>query len=141
MAGNVGRVADNTIEKVYARYVFSQNIMSDKVNYRIIYQRIIQMTNIQRDFIKEINFYSTSPKNLDFYENYFGCNVHFNRDKLKIVIDREVYNIPLRKDPVLFEILKKQADLMLNLYPINKDFIDLVNYATLKAINNTILKP
>lgn len=114
----------------------SEMDISEELKVAIIFQRIKQMTGIESKIFEKIEFSRSKPKNIKLYEIYFNCPILFNKDKTSLVIYKDVYDVPFKtEDPILFEILKSQADIMLNNMPENITFVDNVSQYIIRSIH------
>lgn len=109
--------------------------LSEELKVAIIYQRIKQMTGIEGKIFERIEFSRSKPKNVKLYELYFNCPILFEKDKTSLIIYKDVYDVPFKtEDRILFEILKKQADIMLHNMPCNVTFVDIVCQYIIRAM-------
>lgn len=109
--------------------------ISNELKVAIIYQRILQITKERKKVFEKIQLAIKTPKNVKVYEPYFHCPVVFNSSETVLVIYQDLYEKPLEtKDPILLEILKKQADVMLNNMQKNSSFLDIVKQSVIKSI-------
>lgn len=135
-------VESNIISTVWAQsdYYWSglyvrETDISTELKVAIIYRMILSMTGVSGPVFKKIYLSIKKPKNVRYYEEFFNTEIVFASRATELKIHGHLFHLPVgRKDPVLCELLKRQADSMLNKTSENITFIDLVNQAIFRAI-------
>ena len=106
--------------------------------YNIVKQAIAPF-NIS---LKCLNFIYSAPKNIKIYEGYFQCPIYFNSQMTSIVFSfSEIEKIHLNRfDPILYRLLKKQADRLVGQLEIYDNFEDRLNTIILYCIQKKDIK-
>ncbi|MBI1452366.1 MULTISPECIES: helix-turn-helix domain-containing protein [Acinetobacter] len=113
-----------------------ETAISEELQVGIIFQRVKQITGENTNVFNRVTLAIPKPKNTRKYEEYFGCPVIFDAELTSFHICKHVIEMPLSsEDPVLFELLKKQAEEMMKKMPKNSTFLENVNQAIIKSIN------
>lgn len=91
-------------------------LLVDETAIALFYNIIKQAVHPLKVSLKCLRFIYSAPENTRIYEDYFKCPVIFNARETSIVFSfSEVEKISLnRSDPILYRILKKQADRLIN---------------------------
>ena len=98
-------------------------LLVDETAISLFLNIIIKAINPLKFSIKKLNFIYQQPKNVKVYEDYFDCPVFFDAHITSIVFSfSEIETIYLdRADPILYKILKKQADNLIDKLEVYDD--------------------
>ncbi|WP_146196688.1 helix-turn-helix domain-containing protein, partial [Acinetobacter stercoris] len=84
----------------------------------------------------KIEFTQSKPNNTELFEKFFRCPLFFNAKTNRIYLDKANCETKINKqDPVLLEILKKQADRLILTIPATDSFSELLNENIIYSIN------
>jgi len=77
-----------------------------------------------------VDFSHSRPADISEHERVFECPVRFDADSCRLVIEREVWNMPrLGGDPALFSVLETHARMLLEQVPAPDDIVGRVRRA------------
>lgn len=99
-------------------------LLVDETAIALFYNIIKQAIHPLKISIRNLNFIYQEPKNLKIYEDYFKCPIIFNSQVTSIVFSfSEIEKIYLnRADPILYRLLKKQADRLIDQLELYDNF-------------------
>ncbi|MBH2030929.1 MAG: AraC family transcriptional regulator ligand-binding domain-containing protein [Moraxellaceae bacterium] len=99
-------------------------LLVDETAIALFYNIIKQAVYPLKISLKCLNFIYSIPKNIKVYEKYFECPVFFNAQSTSITFSfSEIEKIYLsRADPILYRLLKKQADRLIGQLDVYDDF-------------------
>ncbi len=113
-----------------------ETAISEELQVAIIYCRVLQITGNAAKVFNKVELAIPKPQNVKLYEDFFNCPVSFNAERTLFKVAQYVFEIPLSsEDPILFQLLKKQADVMMGSMPKKITFLENVNQAIIKSIN------
>ena len=114
-----------------------ETVISEEIQVGIMFQRVFQITGLTKkdQIFSKVELAIPRPNNVDFYEEYFDCPVVFETEQTSFSMPKSVIEMTLPTyDPLLFKILAKQADTILENIPTEVSFIDSVHQAIIKSI-------
>ncbi|MEQ1346009.1 AraC family transcriptional regulator [Acinetobacter seifertii] len=118
------RIKESMVELSWSDYYGKAGQLIDEMIFSIFFQVVNYAISPQKIKIDSISFYYPEPTNRAIYENFFGCPVYFNTEKITVLVSvKELKSKSLSSsDPILYNILKLEADTLLSNLPSNYDF-------------------
>ncbi|TCM69096.1 AraC-like DNA-binding protein [Acinetobacter calcoaceticus] len=114
-----------------------ETAISEELQVAIFYTRLKQISDDQEIRFSRIKLAIPRPKNVALYQQFFQCPIEFDHRYTKIYIDLALLERKVKKpDPVLLEILKKQADETLRSLSSEDSFVETVNQNILLSIQH-----
>jgi len=120
-----------------------ETVISEEMYVAILYTRLQQLTKNPQITFSHINLATPTPRNIEKYQRFFKCSITFETEQTALFISNEILNTPIKtNDLILLNILKDQADNLLNQIPQEDIFLDKVKQKILQSINtkNTNIK-
>lgn len=115
---------------------FKAGKLADETMIAIFFNivNIIVAPNVVK--LNKVEFVFDRPKNPRTYEKYFDCNIEFSKNRTRMFFAKSNLELPINKaDPVLKNILNRQADILLTELPEVNSFDELVQQNIIKAIH------
>jgi len=101
------------------------------------------LTQFARDLVSRpvalasVEFVNPKPKQMEPYRTFFGCPVHFGAAVTSLCFERAALDVPLlRPDPLLLEVLDRQADSILAEREGPNDFAASARRAIARALRD-----
>jgi AraC-like DNA-binding protein len=115
---------------------FQAGKLADETMIAIFFNIVNLIVAPNRVKLNKVEFVFERPNNSRSYEKYFECDVEFSKDKTRMYFAQSNLNLPINKaDPVLKNILSRQADILLAELPKVNSFDELVRQKIINAIH------
>ena len=112
------------------------NHLVDELLMGVFYVFLNQLVHPNIIHVHKINFSTQKNKFFYNYENFFGCSVEFESDHVEIYISMNSLDLTVpNADPILNDILTKQANLLLSKRPHLDVFDELVQKSIIQAVS------
>lgn len=135
------KVKNDLIEFVWSDFHEKAGLLVDEVIVFTYIEIARQIIDPQELKLEKISFYYDKPENSDFYEKILGCPVHFNSPIISVVMSAshlESIRLPT-KDPILYKILKQEANRHILDLPSNHDFEQRLEICIMHCIKEITL--
>lgn len=111
--------------------------ISQEFQVAIFYRKTLQILSRPVQVFSKIEFATPEPCNIQTYEDFFDCTVTFGAEKTQIFFSTDVIDVVFdEKDALLFGIVQKCADDMIQQLTSKNSFMSLVNRGILESIKN-----
>lgn len=114
-------------------YIF-ETAISQELMVSILWHRMQALIGEENTHLNWIELSAAKPANTDAYD-IFHCPVTFSAEKTRIALPIDVLRVPLQSnDPILLDILMKQADISLENMPEANNIIEQVNLLIIESL-------
>lgn len=122
---------------VQAGLFVHETAISEELQVAIFYTRLQQIVGDRDVKFSRIYMAIPTPHSTQKYEDFFGCPIVFDQDQTQFFLNAELLNLKIQQtDPVLFEILKKQADEILSTMSQDDSMLEMINQNILASIHH-----
>lgn len=105
-----------------------QIVISDVLQVAIFYIKTLKFLHRPVQVFSKIEFANLEVQDIKKYENFFNCEIIFAAKQTRLFFTHEVFNMTFDvNDRLLHEMIKNNADKMLNDMNFTHSFIDRVN--------------
>ncbi|EPF80198.1 AraC family transcriptional regulator [Acinetobacter gyllenbergii] len=112
------------------------NHLVDELLMGVFYTLLDQLVHPHRIEVRKVSFSTEKTKFFYNYENFFGCPVEFESEDVEIYISMTSLDLEvLNADPVLNDILIKQANVLLSKRPKLDLFDELIQKTIIQAVS------
>ncbi|TCM69085.1 AraC-type transcriptional regulator [Acinetobacter calcoaceticus] len=114
-----------------------ETAISEELQIAIFYTRLKQISDNHQLRFNRIEMAIPCPQDEHKYLDFFDCPIIFDTEQTKIYAAKSILDIKVKDpDPVLLQLLKKQADDILLAMGVEDSFVETVNQNILVAIQH-----
>lgn len=112
-----------------------QTQLTDEIAMALMVQFLRLFMSYDKVQLHEVHFVNVAPQNMQIYEQYFGCKVHFQQEKTQLFIPvSEIFKPLQTSDHTLQQLLLQQAQALLNQLPNSTQLDQRLQHAILTGL-------
>lgn len=123
---------------VQAGLFVHETAISEELQVAIFYTRLQQIVDDRSVKFSRIQMAIPMPQDIKKYEDFFGCPIEFDQAETQFYLHARDLDLNIKRaDPVLYEILKTQADAILSTMSQDDSMLEMINQHILASIHQT----